>query len=807
VANLGRGPDGRWSALDGRRLYAHARAASFVYQAVLRSELTRTLGLEWLPVRKGIAELVGVPKPVLRAFSRRRAEIEAALEARGTSSPRAAEAAALATRRAKRDGIGAAELVAGWQDRAAELGWGRGDLERLLGRVQTVEIDALSRERMFDALAAPSGLTRDASTFTRRNVIQALCERTPAGARVDARALEAAADRFLASARAVPLLPHGNPEAFRRRDGRLLPFQSEELVYSTPELLALEQRLIDHLAGSSGAGVGVAGDRAVGEAVSARPTLSGEQRTTVERLCVDGDGVSAVVGKAGTGKTFALGAAREAWQSAGLPVLGIAVARRAARELEQDAGIASTSVAALLGAIHTRGPTALPERCVLVVDEAGMVPTRQLAELVDATAAVRGKLVLVGDHRQLPELEAGGAFRGLLQRGLAIALTENRRQVHPWERAALDHLRDGRAEPALAMYQAHDRVSVEDSPERLRKRLVDDWWAAGDPSRAVMLAHRRADVAGLNAEAREHMRAAGRLGDRELRLPSGPVAVGDHVIVKRNDLRLGLVNGERGVVSALDLDARRLTLGLQRRVGHARRELSRRSHRPRGPDGPARLRDDGPHGAGPDRRSRFRARWARFEPRARLYGAEPRAPEQSRLYAARDPDIARAEFAPSDGQRLDPIAQLRIQLGTSSANTLAIDTGRGEADIRDRLVEAQACTRRRVRASPGGRRLARPLAAAWAPRDRTASPRRDSRCAATRRPPPRGPRATPRRAAVRHRARTRRPFRDHETPPRRAALATRAGSWPRSRPCVGAVDERVEHQQRHRRSPARPHES
>ena len=85
VANLGRGPDGRWSALDGRRLYAHARAASFVYQAVLRCELTRSLGLEWMPVRNGIAELAGVPKPVLRAFSRRRAEIEAALAERGTS--------------------------------------------------------------------------------------------------------------------------------------------------------------------------------------------------------------------------------------------------------------------------------------------------------------------------------------------------------------------------------------------------------------------------------------------------------------------------------------------------------------------------------------------------------------------------------------------------------------------------------------------------------------------------------------------------------------------------------------------------
>jgi conjugative relaxase-like TrwC/TraI family protein len=359
VANLGRGPDGRWTALDGRRLYAHARAASFIYQAVLRAELTRELGLEWLPVRQGIAELAGVPKPVLRAFSRRRAEIEAALAERGTSSPRAAEAAALATRRAKRDGVDVGGLAAGWRSRAAALGFERADLERLLGRVRVAELDAAAWERLFDALAAPTGLTWRASTFSRRDVVQALCEHLPASARVDARALEVAADRFLGSSRAVALLPEREGreagEAFRRRDGRLFPLAHEELSYSTPELLALEQRLIERVLDSRGADAGVAGKAAVEKAVAARATLSGEQRDMVEHVCLDGDAVVVVMGKAGTGKTFALGAAREAWQAAGYPVLGVAVARRAARELEDGAGIASTSVAALLGDLRTRG--------------------------------------------------------------------------------------------------------------------------------------------------------------------------------------------------------------------------------------------------------------------------------------------------------------------------------------------------------------------------------------------------------------------------------------------------------------------
>ena len=395
----------------------------------------------------------------------------------------------------------------------------------------------------------------------------------------------------------------------------------------------------------------------------------------VERLCLDGDGVSVVVGKAGTGKTFALGAAREAWQAAGLPVLGVAVARRAARELEHDAGIRSTSVAALLSDRHTP----LPERCVLVVDEAGMVPTRQLAQLLDATAAVGGKLVLVGDHRQLPELEAGGAFRGLVNRGLAIELTENHRQVHPWERAALDELRDGRADQAIARYQAHDRIHVESTPERSRARLVADWWAAGDLSRSVMLAQLRDDVRDLNTRAREHMRAAGRLGNRELRLPGGAFAVGDHVLVKRNDLRLGVVNGDRGRVTAVDPEARQLTLDLdgeQVTLGAGYLEDRTVHGDPTLQHGYA-MTVHVAQGLTVDHA--FVLAGAGLN-RELGYTAISRGRESNHLYVAREPETARVEYAPTDPYRVDPIARLTAQLATSSETTLAIDTGRPTTD-------------------------------------------------------------------------------------------------------------------------------
>src|SRR5690349_5776416 len=234
--------------------------------------------------------------------------------------------------------------------------------------------------------------------------------------------------------------------------------------------------------------VGVASDADVERFLASRPTLSKEQRRVIESLCLDGHGVAVVAGRAGTGKTFAFGAAREAWQAAGHPVLGVAIARRAADELREGAGISSTSIAALLGDLENGDR--LPARCVLVVDEAGMVPTRQLAALLDHVQRASGKLVLVGDDRQLPSIEAGGAFRGLIQRGLAVELGENVRQANRWEREALDHLRAGRAEIALGLYGDHGALTVESTADQARERLVRDWLAASGDS--VMVAQRRA---------------------------------------------------------------------------------------------------------------------------------------------------------------------------------------------------------------------------------------------------------------------------------------------------------------------------
>ena len=266
VANLTLGADGRWSALDGRRIYAHAKTAGYIYEARLRAELTRELGFEWTAVRNGIADVAGVPPAVLRAFSRRRVEIEAELARRGTRSAAAAQVATLETRRRKDYRVTPEQLVPEWRQRAASLGLGPERVRALVGRASARALDPVIEERAAARLAAPDGLTHRRSTFTRRDVIQRLCEELPAGAAVTAAELEDAADRFLRSERAVVLaVGSARADVLRRRDGRVVPLVADERVYSTPELLALERRVLEHAIDGQGAGRAVvagSGDRA-----------------------------------------------------------------------------------------------------------------------------------------------------------------------------------------------------------------------------------------------------------------------------------------------------------------------------------------------------------------------------------------------------------------------------------------------------------------------------------------------------------------------------------------------------------------
>jgi conjugative relaxase-like TrwC/TraI family protein len=674
IANRVQGPDGRWTALDGRDLYRHRLAADAIYRATYQRQLSWTLGVEWTAAdTHGNRELQGVSEALVRGFSKRTGQIDAELDrlvADGRErTPRLVKWTVQATRKPKQHET-PDTLYGRWRTEAAERGHDADTLVRTVtGRTanrnqnRTVSMEVTGQ--LFDRLAGPEGLTEHASTFTRPDVLVALGAGLAGTTRAE---LEELADRFVAE-RAVSVVAD-----------RAL----EERRWSTPDLLAVEQRLVTSATGWTWGHAAVTSHQAVREALVAHPTAGADQQAMVRDVCQGGQGVAVVVGRAGTGKTFALGIARHAWQLDGYRLLAAAPTGIATMSLQGEGFEDVATCDRLLGDLD-RGQEQLDARTVLVVDEAGMVGSRKLTRLLEHAHQAQAKVVLVGDDRQLAPIDAGGGFRALRLRLGASELVENRRQQQAWEREALDLVRSGLVEEAVTAYRAHDRVVAAYSKPAATLALLQDWWTAyqdaeRDPAQEVIVvAARRAEVDRLNIACQELLAAHDRLGAERLQVEDRQLAVGDRVVCGHNAIaELGVANGSRGVVTALNPQARTLTVRLDatdnRTVtlpssyldGRGREERNRRVDLAYATTG---------HRAQGLTRGRALVRLTGSEDVNWLYVQLSRARQDTRLYAVVGPEPQGAgELDLPDRDQPDAYLQLAQALSRAGGQTLAIDT-------------------------------------------------------------------------------------------------------------------------------------
>jgi Ti-type conjugative transfer relaxase TraA len=291
---------------------------------------------------------------------------------------------------------------------------------------------------------------------------------------------------------------------------------------------------------------------AVARAEARGLVLSGEQAEALAHV-TDGHDLGVVVGHSGTGKSAMLGVAREAWEAAGYEVRGAALSGIAAENLESGSGIASRTIASLEHGWE-QGRDLLASRDVLVIDEAGMVGTRQLERVLSHATDAGAKVVLVGDPQQLQAIEAGAAFRSIHERHGGVEIGEVRRQRDDWQRDATGYLATGRTGHALAAYRTHGMVHEAQTREQARGDLIERWdrerHSAPERSR-IILTHTNDEVRALNEAARERMRTAGDLGqDVRLVVERGErnFASGDRVMFLQNERGLGVKNGTLGTV-------------------------------------------------------------------------------------------------------------------------------------------------------------------------------------------------------------------------------------------------------------------
>lgn len=343
--------------------------------------------------------------------------------------------------------------------------------------------------------------------------------------------------------------------------------------WTTQTLLTLEKNLIAQAMELSAA----SGHRVAAKHLAqaeANSTLSAEQAAAFGHLTSRGD-LKCVVGFAGTGKSYLLGAAREAWEAQGYRVMGATLAGKAAEGLEAGSGIESRTLASHFYR-WDNGQDRLTKKDILVVDEAGMLGSQQMARLVEAVQTVGAKLALIGDPEQLQAIQAGAAFRAILERVGYVELTEIWRQREAWQREATKDLATHETGKALAAYQRHGLVHEAPSPLEAQEALIQDWNAArlGEPDKTyLILAYTRAEVQALNAQARSCRQTRGELGEeRKLITARGERAFAeqDRVYFLKNDRELGVMNGSLGTIEQLAGETLTVRLDAVERGGESR---------------------------------------------------------------------------------------------------------------------------------------------------------------------------------------------------------------------------------------------
>jgi len=565
--------DGTWSTLanGGRDLHRHTPAAGQYLRARLRHLTSERYGMTWgRSDATGAWEVDGVGEELRDHFSKRGQQIKQRLAEQGIDVDDATvaqgQAAAAETREAKRDVTAPrpGDLRGEWQDQARTEGVDPARLvaEAMPGpRDPAVEADRIDAEAVADYVLDPEdGLTAHTKFVEHPAVLAAVADAVDGGI-ADIAELERLAADVAADARVAALpAPAGGVVTHPQR-------------YTTTNIVDAETMILtaarDRLAGDYAR---VDADVTAGAIDTfeqgAGFTLSPEQRAVVTRLAVAGNGVDAVVGVAGSGKTTVMSALRGAHEAAGHTILGTSTAAVAAHHLQAETGIHSMSVAKLL----TRRD-GLAGVDVLVVDEAAMVDDRDLAQLLDEAGQSGTQVIGVGDPQQLKSPGVGSAFRDVHTLVGGLALLENRRQRDAAHRAALSTWRTGQRRAALDGLAEAGAIRAGDTLDDVRAGMLDHWadkrtqWS--DPHDQIhghlMLAGTNRDVDELNALAQDHRITEGELDPARsytyVQAGGGRLTLhpGDHVMLRTNEYAqaggdggVDLLNGRRGVVTGLD---------------------------------------------------------------------------------------------------------------------------------------------------------------------------------------------------------------------------------------------------------------
>lgn len=551
-AILNRAPcaDGRWRALDSRAIHTYRGAAGAMGERVMEAHLTRALGVRFATRPDGAArEVVGVRREVMELFSSRRRAVTAqttrlvdAFRERFGREPsaierhRLAQQATLTTRAGKvHDGETLPERLDRWEreTRTAVAGGLAQVAHDVLALAQDPgPAQTWSPEDVIERALAM--VAEKKSAWSRSDLVRAVSDALPGHLDLDPAAVRPLLDGLTdqAEQRGIKLTLDQDttdlPAEFQLVDGRSA-YAGPGIDRWTGRDHVAAERILRAAAVERGAPVIPDADKLVTRFAESGHELGADQAAALRGVLSSGARLEVLSAAAGTGKSFTVGAIAEAWKAEGRPVVGLATSQIAAQVLT-DEGLDAHNIARWLHH-HPR----LEAGTLVVVDEAGMTPTPDLAEIHDRVQVADAKLLLVGDPRQLAAVGPGGALADLAARGQRYQLNEVRRFTQPWEAHASLRLRDADTS-VLAEYDRHGRIVAGGAVEQTEAAARRAWLAdtlAGRSS--LLLVGSNEAAARANAELRAELVALGHVHPAGVELADGTTAgIGDRVQGRRN---------------------------------------------------------------------------------------------------------------------------------------------------------------------------------------------------------------------------------------------------------------------------------
>lgn len=553
MVNLGINERGETKSLEVDQIFRAKMMLGALYRAELGYQLRQECGVELMKGAKGTFEIKGDFKGLVEEWSKRREAIEKAMKEAGAHGGARAAHFTLKTRE-KKEEISREKLFENWGREAKERGFDyRGDIER-----KEFERDK-GEKRLNDAMPGIiAELTKSDAYFTKQGLVRKVAEFAP-----------------LCDANIKDVLEAS--ERYIQREAIHLRTDGEKKIYTTQEIDALEKRMLEQAK---------AADKREFKSQTRNPdyaipkTLSDEQRQALYHVCESDGALKLVSGMAGTGKTTLLSAANDVWRAKGFEVKGAALAAVAAKGLEDGAKIESRTVARLLLDIERaeQAGERLPinQKTVLVVDEAGMIGTRQMARLIEVAEREKAKLVLVGDEKQLQPIEHGAPFKAIGSIVGRSELKDIKRQKEEWAKDAVYSVAGGESERALSSFAERGMLSIKETNEEAISSLVAEWRRdRGELKEKLILSTTRQGAKALNELAQEQRREAGELKGEAFSVNGYSFYAGDRILFAKNHKGLGVMNGQAATVLTVNANAQ--TLGVVMDTGE-RKIISTRSY-------------------------------------------------------------------------------------------------------------------------------------------------------------------------------------------------------------------------------------